>query len=62
MKKQLSNLEVDMYGTKRWYNEVGELHRDNGLPAVEFFDGHKVWYDENGDCCRIDDWILSYEI
>jgi len=107
MKKQLlvSNLEVDMYGTKSWWingklhrdeNDLpaiersdgtkswyqnGKCHRDNGLPAVEYFDGHKVWYkngvkhrdnnlpaveyddgdkawyNENGDCCRWDDWI-----
>ena len=24
---------TDNYGTKRWYNEKGELHRDNDLPA-----------------------------
>ena len=46
MKKQLlvSNLEVDMYGTKRWYNEVGELHRDGDLPAVEWKSGGKEWW------------------
>jgi len=83
MKKQLSNFEVDMYGTKRWKNEDGKLHRDNdlpavetldgskywykngklhrenGLPAIEFFDGEETWYDENGDCCRLDDWIYK---
>ena len=41
--------------TKVWYNEAGELHRENGLPAREY-DGHKVWY-LDGVCCRFDEWI-----
>ena len=46
MKKQLSNLEVDMYGTKSWWIN-GKLHRDNDLPAVEWKNGEKEWY-KNG--------------
>ena len=73
--------KVDSNGAKRWYNQYGQkhrenglpaieyangskywykngkLHRENGLPAIEFFDGEETWYDENGDCCRWDDWI-----
>jgi len=35
--------EVDKYGTTWWYNEDGELHREDG-PAVEYVDGTKHWY------------------
>ena len=34
---------VDNYGTIRWYNEQGQLHRE-GDPAIECVDGSKVWY------------------
>jgi hypothetical protein len=30
-------------GTKEWHVNA-ELHRDNGLPAIEHFDGSKKWY------------------
>ena len=33
----------DEYGTIRWYNEEGQLHREDG-PAIEWDDGHKAWY------------------
>ena len=34
---------VDNNGTKRWYNEQGQLHRENG-PAIEWAEGIKSWY------------------
>ena len=34
---------VDEYGAIRWYNEAGQLHREEG-PAIEYADGTKVWY------------------
>ena len=36
-------IEVDRYGTRRYYNSAGELHRDGG-PAVEYADGHMEWW------------------
>lgn len=39
------------YGT-RWYNEFGELHREDG-PAVEWDDGRKEWF-QNDERHRID--------
>ena len=36
-------VEVDKYGTRRWYNESKQLHRTDG-PAVEFPNGSKSWY------------------
>ena len=37
--------EISPYGdgSKRYYNEKGEYHRENG-PAVEYADGSKLWY------------------
>jgi hypothetical protein len=34
---------IDDLGTKRWRNERGQLHRENG-PAIEHNDGTKEWY------------------
>ena len=35
------------YGTTRWYNEKGELHRDDDLPAFIGCNGTKKWYKNN---------------
>jgi len=37
---------VNEYGTRRYYNNAGELHRDEG-PAIEQVNGDKFWY-QNG--------------
>ena len=37
---------VDNNGTKRWYNEQGQRHREDG-PAYEGADGSKSWYHNN---------------
>ena len=34
---------VDDYGTKCWYNEQGQRHREDG-PAIEWADGAKEWH------------------
>jgi hypothetical protein len=39
----LPNPIIDKYGTKRWYNENGEYHREDG-PAIEWFDDFNEWY------------------
>ena len=36
-------VEVDICGTRRFYNSAGQLHRTNG-PAVEWRNGTKSWY------------------
>ena len=41
---------VDRYGTRRYYNGAGLLHRTDG-PAVEHSDGSKEWY-LNGELHR----------
>ena len=40
------------YGTRRYYNKAGHLHRTNG-PAVEWADGDKFWY-QNDQLHRTD--------
>jgi len=35
--------KVDEYGTIRYYNEQGQLHREDG-PAREHADGDKHWF------------------
>ena len=34
----MTNPKIDEKGTKRWYNENGALHREDG-PAVEYPNG-----------------------
>ena len=34
---------VDYFGTKCWYNEQGQRHREDG-PAIEWADGAKEWH------------------
>ena len=46
------HIEVDWYGTRKYYNNAGELHRLNG-PAIERADGTKYWY-QHGLRHRID--------
>ena len=43
---------VDEYGTARWYNEDGQLHREDG-PAIEWANGDKSWW-LNGQLHRED--------
>jgi hypothetical protein len=41
------NPVISSIGTKRWYNDFGEYHRENG-PAIEWVNGSKEWYiDDN---------------
>ena len=45
-------VEVAKDGTRRYYNNAGELHRDAG-PAVEYANGRKEWW-QNGQLHRTD--------
>ena len=49
---------VDRYGTRRYYNGAGLLHRTDG-PAVEHSDGSKEWY-LNGELHREDGPAVEY--
>jgi hypothetical protein len=35
--------DIDEYGTKRWINDKGLLHREDG-PALEYAVGNKSWF------------------
>lgn len=39
---QESKCQTDQDGTKRWYNNQGSFHREDG-PAVEYPDGQVYW-------------------
>jgi hypothetical protein len=56
--KEMINPQIDGYGTKRWYNEQGELHREDG-PAIEYANGIKKWY-LNGLLHREDGPAIEY--
>jgi len=45
--------EIDDEGNKYWYNEDGELHREDG-PAIEYVSGTKEWL-INGELHREDE-------
>ena len=45
-------IKVTKDGTRSYYNNAGELHRDEG-PAIEYADGDKFWY-QNGNLHRTD--------
>jgi len=47
----MKNPQINKFGTKRWYNEKGELHRDGDKPAIEWIDGDKTWF-KNGKLHR----------
>ena len=38
-----SDLKIDHYGNKRWYNFADDFHREDG-PAIEYIGGHKYWF------------------
>ena len=51
-------VEVAKDGTRRYYNNAGELHRENG-PAVEYADGTKCWH-QKGLLHRTDGPAIEY--
>jgi hypothetical protein len=59
MKMKTYKVEVDSYDTIRWYNEAGQCHREDDLPAVEYADGTKVWY-KNGKQHREDGPAIEF--
>ena len=42
-----------------YINKYGQLHRDGGLPAIEWANGNKVWY-VNGQFHREDGPAIEY--
>ena len=49
---------VDEYGTVRYYNALGKLHREHG-PAVIYPDGDREWF-QNGRMHRLDGPAVEY--
>jgi hypothetical protein len=49
-----SQLIIDECGTHRYYNEAGQLHRGNDLPAVMYRNGTRHYY-KNGFLHREND-------
>jgi hypothetical protein len=66
-----SEPSIDIYATKRWYNENGQLHREDG-PAVERANGNNEWWlngnlhRENGPAIELASgtkfWILNGKV
>lgn len=53
------HVEVDEYGDRRYYNALGQLHRDVG-PAIEAASGDRYWY-RNGKLHREDGPAVIYQ-
>lgn len=54
----MSRIETDIAGNRRWYNERGKLHREDG-PAVEFKNGTRHWR-QHGQFHRVDGPAVEY--
>ena len=48
----MSNLEIDEFGHKFWFNDKGQFHRLDG-PAIEYASGDNYWY-VNDELHRLD--------
>ena len=51
-------VEVDKHGTRRHFNGMGQLHREDG-PAVILKTGSKLWF-QNGELHRTDGPAVSW--
>ena len=51
--------EVDKYGTSRWINSAGQVHRTHG-PAIVWQDGTKCWC-QDGKLHRSDGPAIVYQ-
>ena len=51
-------VKVDSFGTRRYYNAAGQLHRTDG-PAVEYANGSNYWY-QNDELHRTDGAAIEY--
>jgi len=56
---QTPNPKITSTGNKFWFNENGNLHRDEGdKPACEWNNGNKEWW-INGNMYRYDSWLTK---
>ena len=51
-------IEDTEYGTRKYYNNAGHVHRENG-PAIEWCNGNKSWM-QNGLLHRTDGPAIEY--
>ena len=51
-------VEIDKFGTRRYYNSANQLHRTGG-PAVIRWSGTKEWW-QDGELHRIDGAAIEY--
>lgn len=58
-----SKSETDKYGTTRWRNSKGELHREGG-PAIEYKNGKKEYYEQGKKIVKeeIDEDVINFEL
>ena len=54
MQCKYENPTINIFGTKRWFNKLGQCHRDGDKPACEYADGSKSWW-KNGELHREND-------
>ena len=52
-------VEVNEWGTRRYFNSANQLHRTDG-PAVEWTIGHKEWW-QNGQRHRTDGPAIEWD-
>ena len=43
----MKNPEINKYGDKFWYNEKGQFHRKDDLPAIKYIGGEIDWWINN---------------
>ncbi len=58
MRDDSTYTEIDEYGTKKWLNANGGLHREDG-PALIYMNNDKVWF-KNAKMHRLDGPAVIY--
>jgi hypothetical protein len=48
---------LNVYGITTWYDEAGQLHKDDG-PAIILPDGSVNWY-LHGESYSFDEWLIK---
>jgi hypothetical protein len=51
---------IDEHNTQRWYNEAGQIHRDDG-PAIVYRSGNSYWYFKGDMYHFFNEWIKLSE-
>jgi hypothetical protein len=59
-KQQPDNSWKNCDGTTRWYNDIGQTHKEDG-PAIIHPSGYAGWY-FNNKRCSFDEWCNEVNI